>query len=137
MTPEQIDLVDRTLAEALPALDRVVDDFYARLYAADPAVAAMFTNDPARQRERFGAELQVIVSSIRRHDAFLSEMRDLGVRHAGYGVRVSHYRTAGPLLLDALASALGERWTSKVHEAWRLAYNLTVESMMAGAAGDV
>jgi hemoglobin-like flavoprotein len=134
MTPEQIDLVEQTLAEAAPMLDRVVHDFYTRLHAADPAIAAMFTNDPARQRERFGAELHVIATSIRRHDAFVAEARELGRRHAGYGVRASHYRTAGPLLLDALAAALGARWTAETEEAWRLAYNLTFEAMMAGAA---
>jgi nitric oxide dioxygenase len=137
MTPEQIDLVERTLTEVRPAFDDLVEDFYAHLYAADPAVALMFTDDPARQRARFAAELDVIMASIRRHDAFVTEVRELGVRHAGYGVRASHYRTAGPLLLDALARALGERWTAEVHEAWLLAYNLTVESMMAGAAGDI
>jgi hemoglobin-like flavoprotein len=137
MTPEQIELVERTLAEARPALNRVLHNFYARLHAADPAIAAMFTKDPARQRERFGAELRVIATSIRRHDAFVAEVRELGMRHAGYGVRASHYRTAGPLLLDALAAALGARWTAEAEEAWRLAYNLTFEAMMAGAAESV
>ena len=58
------------------------------------------------------------------------------MRHAGYGARASHYRTAGPLLLDTLAVALGTRWTAETEEAWRLAYNLTFEAMMAGAAED-
>ena len=39
----------------------------------------------------------------------------------------------GEALLSTLAAALGPRWTAEVEEAWALAYNLTAETMMAGA----
>ena len=111
MTPEQIALVERTLRAAAPVMDTVAADFYDRLFAADPALRELFSGDPAVQRAKFVAELQ-----------------------AGYGVRAAHYATVGSALLAAMGAALGEAWTEQVEQAWRLAYNLTAEVMIAGAA---
>jgi hemoglobin-like flavoprotein len=134
MTPEQIALVERTLETVRPDMDALAGDFYRRLFLADPTLAGLFRTDPALQRAKFAAELEEIMVSIRRHEEFLARARALGARHAGYGVRASHYRTVGVALLAALGAALGEAWTGEVERAWRLAYNLTAEAMMAGAA---
>jgi hemoglobin-like flavoprotein len=132
MTPEQIGLVERTLPTARE-LDAVVADFYERLFATDPALREMFSTDPAVQRAKFVAELHSILLAIRGHQEFLKRAGALGARHVGYGVRASHYRTVGSALLAAMAAALGEAWTEPVEQAWRLAYNLTAEVMIAGA----
>jgi hemoglobin-like flavoprotein len=134
MTPEQIALVERTLETVRPDMDALAGDFYRRLFLADPTLAGLFRTDPALQRAKFAAELEEIMVSIRRHEEFLARARALGARHTGYGVRASHYRTVGVALLAALGAALGEAWTGEVEWAWRLAYNLTAEAMMAGAA---
>jgi hemoglobin-like flavoprotein len=134
MTPEQIALVERTLRAAAPLMDAVAADFYDRLFAADPALRELFSTDPAVQRARFTAELQGILLAIRGHEGFLARAGALGARHAGYGVRAAHYATAGEALLGAMGAALGEAWTDQVEQAWRLAYNLTAEVMIAGAA---
>ena len=39
----------------------------------------------------------------------------------------------GDALVAALAAALGDRWDDETEEAWRMAFNLTAESMMEGA----
>ncbi|MBB5867841.1 hemoglobin-like flavoprotein, partial [Allocatelliglobosispora scoriae] len=91
MTPEEVELV-RSGAEALrPHLPVVAQDFYRRLFAADPALRTMFTSDPVLQQEKFADELDTIVGSIARFDEFLDRTRLLGARHAGYGVRFRHY----------------------------------------------
>ena len=107
-------------------------DFYRRLFATDPDVAALFSTDPAEQRAKFTGELEQIVRSIRDHPAFLHRATALGAGHEGYGVRPGHYQTAGVALLDALATALGDRWTPDVAEAWARAYDLTTAAMLAG-----
>jgi len=134
VTPEQISLVEATLEDRTIDVDAVAADFYRRLFAADPAVGALFSADPDVQRQKFATELEVICRAIRRHPHFVAEAAALGARHRDYGVEAAHYRTAGPPLLDALAAALGDRWTPEVAEAWRLAYHLTVEAMSIGAA---
>ena len=139
VTPEQIALVESTLAKL--SLDDLAMDFYRRAFAADATIAELFTTDPVRQRARFGAELAVIITSIRRHDAFLAESHALGKRHRGYGVRARHFGVMGDALLGALGAALGDGWTPDVEEAWQMAYNLTAETMMEawddGATADV
>jgi hemoglobin-like flavoprotein len=132
MTPEQIALVQRTLTELEPDLDAVVADFYRRLFAADPTVLPLFNADPAAQRTKFIAELEQIVRSIRDHAAFLGRAIPLGAQHERDGVRPRHYHTAGVALLDALAGALGDRWTDEVAEAWARAYDLTTAAMLSG-----
>jgi nitric oxide dioxygenase len=132
VTPEQITLVERTLAELSPGLDALAADFYRRLFAADPAVPVLFSGDPAEQRAKFVAELDQIIRSIRNHPAFLDRANHLGAEHEGYGVRPRDYRTAGVALLAALAAALGDRWTVGVAEAWARAYDLTAAAMLAG-----
>ena len=51
-----------------------------------------------------------------------------------YGVTLSHYAAVGAALFGALAAALGPAWTPSVEEAWRCAFDLVAEEMMAGAA---
>ena len=134
MTPDQIALVEDAVASL--DLDALAGDFYRRAFVADPALSAMFTTDLAVQRARFAAELAEIVRSIRSLDTFSASVRALGARHRGYGVRAAHYRLMGVVLLEALAAALGSRWTPEVADAWGLAYNLTAEMMMMGARED-
>jgi hemoglobin-like flavoprotein len=131
MTPEQIQLVERSM-QALD-VDALAADFYRRALSGNPALADMFTTDPRVQRARFAAELAVIVTSIRRFDEFRDRSEALGRRHAGYGVRAPHYRIMGDALLESLAAALGPAWTPAAEAAWRRAYNLTAEAMLAGA----
>lgn len=132
VSPEQITIVETTLADlSPPALEALAADFYDRLLGADPSLAAMFSGDEAGQRRKFAEELATIVRSIRRYSEFAAEGRDLGRRHVAYGVRPCHFRLAGEALLGALAGAVGSSWTPATEEAWRLAYHLTAETMMA------
>jgi hemoglobin-like flavoprotein len=132
MTPEEIALVEETLAAVRPDMGRVAAAFYDRLFAADPSLRELFTSDPEHQQRTFARELDAIMSSIRDHDRFVAEASELGARHRGYGVRDAHYGRAEEPLLGALAEALGPSWTPSVADAWRQAYHLTVEAMRAG-----
>ena len=134
MTPEQIALVERTVPAEGSRMTAIAADFYDRLFAAAPELRNLFTHDPAAQRAKFAAELQTILLTIRKHGDFLDRAGALGARHAGYGVHAAHYRTVGDALLAAMGAALGPAWTEEVAGAWRSAYHLTAEVMMAGAA---
>ena len=131
MTPEQIGLVEQTLGEIMPVLDRIAADFYRRLFAADPALAGMFTRAPAVQQAKLAAELNQVLRSIRHHDEFLMRAGSLGRQHHGYGVRPKHYATARTALMGAVGHELGDRWTEPVAAAWTAAYDLTTEAMLA------
>jgi len=131
MTPRQIRLVTETLGSL--DLDILAADFYRRVFATSPRLATMFTSDPALQRSRFAIELATMVGSIQGLETFCSFAEALGARHRVYGARAAHYRLMGTTLMASLAAALGTGWTADVEDAWMLAYNLTAETMMAGA----
>jgi len=131
MTPEQIVLVEETVAAV--DMRALTHDFYRRLFDLGPALAAMFTTDPAVQEARFAAELSEIVASIRSLDSFAARVQALGARHRTYGVRAAHYRIMGRALLAALAAARGTAWAPEAAEAWAVAYDLVVETMQQGA----
>ena len=55
-------------------------------------------------------------------------------RHVGYGVQTHHYRAVGEALIGALAAHLDAEWDDALEAAWRRAYNLVAEVMMAVSA---
>jgi hemoglobin-like flavoprotein len=134
MTPDQITIVERTLERLHDRLQPLAQDFYARLFAAEPHLGELFTTEPDEQCRKFADQLELIGCAIRDCDRFIEDAAALGVRHRTYGVRAHDYALAGPPLLAALAAALGPDWNADVEEAWSRAYNLTVEAMMAGAS---
>jgi nitric oxide dioxygenase len=134
VTPEQLVIVESTVAALGPQMDDVAAAFYARLFELDPATQAMFP-DPVDQRVKFAATLALVATSIRRHEKLAAATEELGRHHGALGVRAAHYRTGGIALLGALADSLGPAWTTAVEAAWRLAYELTVELMLTAGRG--
>jgi hemoglobin-like flavoprotein len=139
MTPDQIALVEQSLTSLAPVIDDVVADFYAALFAADPAVRSLFAEAVAdadsfgRLRAKFADQLADVLTAVRDHPRFLATAGDLGARHVRHGVTAAHYELVGRVLLEVLAAHHGADWTPARADAWRLAYNLTAEVMMAGA----
>ena len=135
MTPEQVAMV-RTSYAALGA-DRVTmaNDFYRRLFASDPSAKVLFTVGPDEMSVKFSAELEALVEAISSFPDFAPRARELGTRHGEYGVQTRHYHTAREALIEALAEHLASRWNAELEEAWRRAYNLVAEMMMAAAVG--
>jgi hemoglobin-like flavoprotein len=136
MTPEQLAMVRDSYAALAPDATAMANDFYRRLFAADGTTQELFTDGPDVMSVKFAAELAALVEAISSFPDFAPRVRDLGARHATYGVQTSHYQAAREALIGALAEHLGPQWNSEVEAAWRRAYNLVAELMMAAAASD-
>ena len=134
MTPEQLAMVQESYASLGERRTAMAADFYRRLFASDPGVEALFS-DPSVMPDKFSRELAAIVDAIVDFDAFGPLLADLATRHVDYGVQIRHYRLVGDALLGALAAALAPDWNPELESAWRLAYNMVAEVMMAAAAG--
>ncbi len=65
-------------------------------------------------------------------DTLLPALRDLGAKHAKYGVTYEHFPIVGEGLLDALEKALGDDFTPDVKEAWIGVYGVISDNMSAG-----
>jgi hemoglobin-like flavoprotein len=134
MTPEQLERVRssyESLGDSAPEMAR---DFYRRLFEADPSAETLFTYGPEVMCFKFAAELDTIVSAISSYDDFAPIVKDLAARHVGYGVQTHHYHAVGEALIGALAARLAPEWDTALEAAWRRAYNLIAEVMMAAAA---
>jgi hemoglobin-like flavoprotein len=136
MTPRQLELVRSSYAALGDDAAAMAADFYGRLFAADPTARDLFTQDTDVMSEKFSAELAAIVEAITSYPTFATRVHDLAERHVEYGVRTEHFRAVGDALLASLAIHLDGMWDDELDAAWRRAYNLVAEMMMATAAGD-
>jgi hemoglobin-like flavoprotein len=134
MTPTQVGLIRESWAAVEPIADTAAGLFYGRLFELDPTLERLFRRtDMVRQRQVLMGTLAVVVKTLDRIEELLPAVEALGRRHAGYGVRESHYATVGAALLWTLEQGLGEAFTPAVREAWTAAYG-TLASVMIEAA---
>jgi hemoglobin-like flavoprotein len=134
MTPEQLEFVQTSYAALGTDAPAMATDFYRRLFEIDPSAEALFTDGPDVMAEKFVNELDAIVQAITSYDEFSVRVSSLAARHVAYGVQTHHYHSVGEALVGALAAHLAPSWDAEVEAAWRRAYNLVAETMMATAA---
>jgi len=133
MTPEQIELVQRTWRAVLPVGDTAAELFYGKLFSLDSEVRGLFRNDMVEQGRNLTAMISVAVGSLSRPERIRLAVRQLGERHAAYGVERRHYELVGISLLWMLEKCLGEAFTPEVKDAWRATYAFLTEAMLIGA----
>ena len=133
MTPAQIDAVRTSWAQVTPIAAQAARLFYERLFELDPGLRALFGADRAAQERKLLAALDATVRGLERLETLRPMLAALGARHAGYGVRATHYATVGAALLWTLERGLQQRYTTDVDAAWRSAYALIAGVMQAGA----
>jgi hemoglobin-like flavoprotein len=133
MEQRQIDLVRASFA-SLPKDPEVVGMlFYALLFKIDPELRPLFPGDMQRQSQMLVTMIATAVENLDRLDLVLSAVRDLGRRHAGYGVKEADYDTVEMALLLTLAQALGSEFTPEVRQAWIACYRTLAEVMKTAA----
>jgi hemoglobin-like flavoprotein len=137
MTLEQKRLVQDTYALLRPVLDLLGDIFYSRLFEVDPTLRHLFPPDIGRQGEKLVAAIGAAVAGLDRIDELERSMEDLGVLHAGYGVKSAHYDTVEQALLWTLRMGLGAAFTAEVREAWAAVYGMSATAMKRGATRQV
>lgn len=111
------------------------EGFYARLFAAHPAVRAMFPADMTAQKAKLLDTLSAVMAHLQDPQGNLKRLQELGARHVAYGARPEHF----PLVIDAMLASMqdvaGPEWNNAVHEQWRRALTLIGEVMIkAGQA---
>jgi hemoglobin-like flavoprotein len=118
-----------------PRGDELVDTFYARLFAAAPAVRPLFADsDLQRQKVMLLGALVLLRKSLRDLDAIVPKLRDMGARHVGYGAEPAHYPVVGEVLIASMAEIAGDAWRPAYSRAWADAYGVVARAMLDGAA---
>jgi hemoglobin-like flavoprotein len=99
-----------------------VHEFYRRLFELAPDARSMFTLDIERQAKKFSDMLAWVIGHLENPDELRRQMRELGARHKGYGVKVDQYAPVGAALIWMFQHTLGARFTPEMEEAWLEAY---------------
>lgn len=129
MNSHQIQLVQTTFAQLEPIADTAAALFYQRLFELNPALRSLFKGEMRAQGAKLMATLALVVNGLDRPESIIPAVQILGRRHVNYGVQPSHYQTVGQALLDTLALALGDQFTTPVANAWQAAYTLLANVM--------
>ena len=134
MTPEQVDLVQRSWRAVLPVGDTAAEFFYGKLFSLDPTIQRLFRDDMREQGRNFTSMISVAVGSLSRPQKILLAVQQLGRRHAAYGVEPRHYEVVGVALLWMLEQVLAEAFTPEVRQAWSEVYQLLATTMQGACA---
>jgi len=138
VSPLQIQLVQTTWRRLLPIQNEAARLFYDRLFELDPGVKALFPfADMREQGRKLTAMITTAVNGLSRLDSIVPAVRDLGRRHAGYGVVDAHYESVAAALIWTLEQGLGESFTLQVREAWIEVYTLLAGVMKKAAPLEV
>jgi hemoglobin-like flavoprotein len=132
VTPEQAHIVQSTWRAVLPVGDTFAELFYGRLFSVDPTLRKLFRDDLIEQGRNLTAMLSVAAANIGKPERISVALRQLGKRHAAYGVEAKDFRTVEDALLFALEHALIDVFTPEVKAAWQAAYALLTETMLEG-----
>ena len=135
LTPHQIALVQTTFRSVQPMSATAAELFYKRLFEVEPETAALFKGDMRRQGREFMQVLAVAVGGLSNLSTLVPMVQQLGVRHAAYGVRASHYDSVRQALLYTLAVILQDEYTDEVRAAWASAYAMLAGIMKEAAWG--
>ena len=133
MTPEQITLIEASWAEIRPIVPEVPALFYARLFEIAPELRGMFPEDMAEQGQKLMAMLSAVVAGLRAPERLMPAVRELGERHAGYGVAPEHYAPVGAALIWTLDQGLDGGLDAPTREAWTAAYTILSAAMIDAA----
>jgi hemoglobin-like flavoprotein len=134
MTAEQIRLVQTTFSMVAPISQQAAAIFYSKLFELDPSLQKLFKGDLTEQGRKLMQMIGVAVNGLNRLDDIVPVVRQLGIRHAGYGVKPEHYETVATALLWTLRQGLGAGFTPEVRDAWAAAYGVLAGTMKEAAA---
>ena len=133
VTPEAVELVRRSLAQATVDPIALADCFRVRLAQQSPEAAALFGTELVRHHAAFAPALVGLVASLDHVEDLVHLGGELGSAHAAYGVRTGHVRAGVEALVAAIDDTIGGI-DDATKEAWRLAGNLVAETMARGVA---
>jgi hemoglobin-like flavoprotein len=86
------------------------------------------------QGRNLTAMISVAVGMLHKPERIALAVRQLGERHAGYGVERRHYELAGTSLIWMLEKCLGEAFTPEAKAAWWATYAFLASRMQEAAA---
>jgi NAD(P)H-flavin reductase/hemoglobin-like flavoprotein len=113
--------------------DDLANNFYARIFLADPSLRELFPVAMTDQRSRWVQALVSVIQTVDNPDALDEFMDRLGRSHRRFHVEPQHYGVVGVALLASLREYAGDRWSIEYDQAWRDAYDTMAVRMLTSA----
>lgn len=125
----------RMLRECLPlVLERMQlmsDRFFDNLLVLQPELRGLFEAHLGGGSMRFVGTLTTIVALIEDEESLDRAAAAMARAHEAYGVCAEHFPPLGHALMVTLGETLGIEFTSRRCKAWRAAYDMLAERMIA------
>ena len=135
MIPERRQLIAESWKSLSPNGAAVGAIFYRRLFEIDPTLRPMFSGvTMTDQIHKLVTMLDLVVHWLDLPERLVPVLKQLGERHAKYGVVEEHYGKFGTALLGTLEEGLGDKFTPELRSAWTEAFLLISSLMRRGAA---
>jgi hemoglobin-like flavoprotein len=134
ITTQQKVLVQSSFSKVLPIAEQAAALFYGRLFEIDPSLRPLFKGDMKEQGRKLMHMIATAVRGLDHLETIVPGVKDLGVRHVGYGVKNDHYETVGAALLWTLQKGLGDDFTDETKEAWTVVFGVLASVMKDAAA---
>ena len=134
MTAEQVQLVQSTWRSVLTIGDTFAELFYGKLFSLDAGMRPLFRNSMKDQGRSLTAMMSVAVGGLAQPEKIALALRQLGRRHAAYGVQPRHYELMRAALIWALEKCFGEGFTPEARMAWLAAYDFLARTMQEAAS---
>ena len=132
MTPRQISLIEDSWDYIITNTEEAGNIFYTRLFEQSPHLKHLFKENMRDQERKLISMITFAVSKLNNLGEVMNDVKALGTRHKGYGVKDEMYNDVATALLWTLEQGLGSRWNEEVKEAWTALY-VTLSGIMAKA----
>lgn len=133
MTPEQMQLVRLTLAQATTDPLVLGRDFYRRLFVLAPDLRARFQGDVDAESLKLKETLTLAFGALSDMPFLVATLDNLARREVAHGLSESHCRAIAQALIWAIERRTGSAFTRPVCNAW-IAFLAVVMTCLHGAA---
>lgn len=134
MTPEQIQLVRLTLAQATAGDRALGREFYQRLFVLAPDLRARFQGDVEAEYPKLRDALKLAFAALSDLPFLIATLEALARRGVARGLSDQHCRAISKALLWAIEQRVGPAFTPQVCNAW-IAFLAVVVSILRPAVG--
>lgn len=118
MTPEQIQIVRLTLAQATTDQHALGQAFYHRLFTVAPDLRARFHGDVGAESAKLKDALKLAFASLSDIRFLVATLEALEARGVARGLSDAHCRAIGKSLIWAIEWRIGPGFTPQVCDAW-------------------
>lgn len=129
MTPEQIQIVRLTLAQATADEQALGREFYQRLFIIAPELRARFHGDVAEESPKLKDALKLAFGALSDLPFLVATLEALAQRGIADGLTDTHCRAISKSLLWAIERRIGAAFTAQVCDAW-IAFLAVVVSIL-------